>query len=109
MLLRQLHQATSIASKIKNDDKQTHFYTGLSSYNVLTFLLTHLYLIVSNEKSTGSRLTFANELLVCLIKISRGSTNQQIGYLFEIHKTKVTEVFHKWIDVMFQGFQPSIV
>ena len=25
LLLHQLHQATSIASKIKNDDKQTHF------------------------------------------------------------------------------------
>ena len=109
MLLCQLHQATSVASKIKNDDKQTHFYTGLPSHNAFTFLLTHLFPIVSNEKSTGSGLTLANELLVCLIKISRGSTNQQIGYLFEIHETKVTKVFHKWIDAMFQGLQPLIV
>ena len=43
------------------------------------------------------------------IKISRGSTNQQIGYLFESHETKVTKVFHKWIDAMFQGLQPLIV
>ena len=46
---------------------------------------------------------------MCLIKISQGSTNQQTGYLFEIHETKVTKVFHKWIDAMFQGLQPLIV
>ena len=38
LLLHQLHQATSIASKIKTDDRQTHFYTGLPSYNAFTFL-----------------------------------------------------------------------
>ena len=108
LLMRQLHQASSIATKIKNDDKRTHFYTGLPSYNVFTLLLTHLSSLVSNEKSTGSGLTLADELLVCLIKISRASTNQQIGYLFEIHETKVTKVFHKWIDAMFQGLQPLI-
>jgi len=110
LLMRQLHQASSIASKIKNDDNQTHFYTGLPSYNVFTLILTHLSPLVSIEKSTGSGLTLADELLlVCLIKISRASTNQQIGYLFEIHETKVTKVFHKWIDVMFKGLQPLIV
>ena len=80
LMLRQLHQAKSIASKIKNDDKQIHFILDcLLIMHVFTFLLSHVSLIISNEKSTGSRLTLANELLVCLIKISRGSTNKQIG------------------------------
>ena len=75
-----MHQASRIAAKLKNDDKWTHFYMY-----VFGLLLTYLSLLVSNERSTWSGLTLADELLVCLIKISRASTNQQIGYLFEIH------------------------
>lgn len=36
LLIRQLHQASSMALKIKNDDNQTHLFTGLPSYNVFT-------------------------------------------------------------------------
>ena len=109
ILMQQLHQFSSIATKIKNDDKQTHFYTGLPSYDVFVLLLTHLSLLVSKEKSLGSGLTLADELLVTLIKISRASTNEQIGYMFEIHESKVTKIFHRWIDSMFQGLQCLVV
>ena len=74
--MQQLYQFSSIATKIKNDDKQTHFYTGLPSYDVFVLLLTHLSLLVSSEKSLGSGLTMVNKLFVTLIKISRASTNQ---------------------------------
>ena len=42
-LLRDLFQAKSIATKMQNDDKQTHFYTGLPSYNTFTVLLSLLF------------------------------------------------------------------
>ena len=109
LLMRQLHQSSSIAAKIKNDDKQTHFYTGLPSYDVFVLLLTHLSPLVSKEKSLGSGLTLADELLVTLIKISRSFTNEQIGYMLEIHESKVTKIFHRWIDSMFQGLQSLVV
>ena len=109
LLMRQLHQSLSIAAKIKNDDKQTHFYTGLPSYDVFVLLLTHLSPLVSKEKSLGSGLTLADELLVTLIKISRSFTNEQIGYMLEIHESKVTKIFHRWIDSMFQGLQCLVV
>ena len=102
-LIQQLHQFSSIAAKIKNDDKQTRFFTGLPTYDVFVLLLTHLSPLITKEKSLGSGLTLADELLVTLIKISRASTNEQIGYMFEIHESKVTKIFHRWIDSMFQG------
>ena len=108
-LIQQLHQFSSIAAKIKNDDKQTRFYTGLPTYDVFVLLLTHLSPLITKEKSLGSGLTLANELLVTLIKISRASTNEQIGYMFEIHESKVTKIFHRWIDSMFQGLQCLVV
>ena len=109
LLMRQLHQASSMAFKIKNDDKQTHLFTGLPSYNVFALILTYLTPFVTKEKSLGSGLTLDDELLVTLMKISQGFTNQVIGSMFEIHESKVTRIFHRWIDVMFQGLQPLIV
>ena len=109
ILMQQLHQFSSIVAKIKNDHKRTHFYTGLPSYDVFILLLTHLSPLVSKEKSLGSGLTLADELLVTLIKISRAATNEQIGYMFEIHESKVTKIFHRWIDSMFQGLQCLVV
>ena len=106
----QLHQALNIALKIENDDNQTHLFTGLPSYNVFALLLTHLSPLITEEKSLGSKLTLVDELLVTLMKISQAFTNQMmIGSIFEIHETKVSKIFHRWIDVMFQGLQPLIV
>ena len=82
LLMRQLHQASSMALKIKNDDNQTHLFTGLPSYNVFTLIVTHLSPLITKEKRLGSRLTLADELLVTLMKISQGFINQIIGNMF---------------------------
>ena len=109
LLMRQLHQSSSVNLKIKNDDKQTHLFTGLPSYDVFALLLTHLSPLVAEEKSLGTGLTLADELLVTLMKILQAFTNRVIGSIFEIHETKVSRIFHRWVDVMFQGLQPLIV
>ena len=103
LLMRLLHQSSSVALRIKNDDNQTHMFTGLPSYDVFVLLLTHLNPLVAKEKSLGSGLTLVDELLVTLMKISQAFTNRVIGSIFEIHETKVSRIFHRWVDVMFQG------
>ena len=70
-----------------------HFFTGLPSYSVFTVLLTHLSPSVSKEKSFGSGLTLTDEMLIALIKISRGSTNKLFGFLFDVDESKVTKIF----------------
>ena len=57
----------------------------------------------------GSGLTLADEMLIVLMKILRGSTNKLIAFLFDIDESKVTKIFHRWIDIMFQSFQPLVV
>lgn len=109
LLMRQLHRNSSIALKVKNDDNQTHLFTGLPSYDVFALLLSHLSPLTAEEKSLGSGLTLADELLVTLMKISQAFTNQVIGSIFEVHETKVSRIFHRWVDVMFQGLQPLVV
>ena len=109
LLMKQLYQASSIALRIRNNDKKTHFFTGLPSYSVFTVLLTHLSPSVSKEKSLGSGLTLADEMLIVLMKISRGSTNKLIAFLFDVDESKVTKIFHRWIDIMFQSLQPLVM
>ena len=53
-LIQQLHQFSSIAAKIKNDDKQTRFYTGLPTYDVFVLLLTHLSPLITKEGTKGT-------------------------------------------------------
>ena len=48
-------------------------------------------------------------MLIVLMKISRGSTNKLIAFLFDIDESKVTKIFHRWIDIMLQSFQPLVV
>ena len=80
--------------------KKTHFYTGLPSYDAFSVLLSNLSPIVANMGSVGSGLSPGDELLLVLInyKLSRAVTNQDLAYRFNIHLSKVTKVFHQWID-----------
>ena len=47
-------------------------------------------------------------MLIALIKISRGSTNKLIGFLCDL-ESKVTKIFHRWIDTMCQSLQLLVV
>ena len=48
-------------------------------------------------------------MLIVLMKISRGSANKLIAFLFDVDESKVTKNFHRWIDIMFQSLQPLVM
>ena len=50
--------------------------------------------------NVGSGLSMADELVLVLTKLSRAVTNEDLGYRFNVDKTKVTKNFHRWIDVI---------
>ena len=91
---------SSYAGKIANDDKKTHYYTGLPSYNVFDILVSKLTPVVAKTGNVGSGMSPADELLLVLMKLSQGTTNQDLAYRFGIDMSKVTKVFHMWIDVL---------
>ena len=74
-LMRHQYQMSCISLKIQNDDQKTRLFTGLSSYDVFAVLVTHLTPLATKEKSLGSGLSLADELLVTLLKMSQGVTN----------------------------------
>jgi len=106
--MRYQYQMPCIAMKIQSDDQKTHLFTGLPSYAVFAVLVIHLTPLVTEEKSLGSGLSLADELLVTLLKMSQGLTNELIGSIFDIHHTKVSKIFHRWINFIFEGLQPLV-
>ena len=69
------YQMSCVSLKIQNDDQKTRLFTGLPSYAVFAVLVTHLTPLATKEKSLGSGLSLADELLVTLLKMSQGVTN----------------------------------
>jgi len=100
-----MRHMSSIALKIQNDDQKPHLFTGLPSYAVFAVLVTYLTPLAT---SLGSGLSLADDLLLTLLKLSQGLTNEFIGSIFDIHHTKVSKVFHRWINFMFEGLQPLV-
>ena len=95
-----LSKVTSPAARMNADDDQTRFYTGLPSYAVFVSLLSLLSTLVPT-KSTGCGLEASEQFLLVLMKLKLAVQNQDLAYRFGIHISKVSKVFHLWIDVMF--------
>lgn len=95
-----LSKVTSPAARMSSDDDQTRFYTGLPSYAVFVSFLSLLSGLVPT-KSIGCGLEASEQFLLVLIKLKLAVQNQDLAYRFGIHITKVSKVFHLWIDVMF--------
>ena len=91
-------RATRPAEKLQNDDKQVHFYTGLPSYAVFSALLDLLVGVMSKHLSHG--LSVSDQFLLVLMKLRLGIPNQDLAYRFSISPSRVSQLFHEWINVM---------
>lgn len=100
---------SSPVARMTNNDEMTHFFTGLPSYAVFNALLSKLGPLVASLGSVGSGLSIGDEFLLVLSKLARFSTNQDLAYRFNTHVTKVTTIFHRWIDIMAENLKTLIV
>ena len=95
-------RATRPSTKLQDDDKQVHFYTGLPSYSVFVALLHLLVGVMSKHLSHG--LSINDQFLLVLMKLRLAVPNQDLGYRFGISTSRVSQLFHEWIDVMAREF-----
>ena len=63
---------------------------------------------ICEKGSVGSGLSAGDEFLLVLMKLSHFLTNQDLAYRFGTHVTKVSKVFHHWIDLMVIELKPLI-
>lgn len=100
----------SHAQKLENDDKQTQFYTGLAFYALFDSLSNLLSGVFNKNSNVSHRtITIKNQFLLVLMKLKMGVPNKDLAYRFGISPGRVSQLFHKWIDVMSQELKPLII
>ena len=98
--------STSPSRMLENDDKRTHYYTGLPSYSVFATLLELLSQATKPYLHFG--LSPGDQFLMVLIKLRHADPHQHLGYQFGVHITRVSKIFNHWINIMYVELQPLI-
>ena len=96
--LREIQNFKSPAAIMQGDNDQTRFYTGLPSFAVFASL-SDLFSGLISPGITGCGLSNSDQLLLVLMKLRLAIPNQDLAYRFRIHVTKVSKIFHTWIDM----------
>ena len=98
----------SPSDMLRDDDCQTHFYTGLLSYSQFKSLLG-LFTPVFPNTSTTDSLSLCDQFLLVLMKTRLAIPHEDLSYRFRITISTVSKVFHRWIDVMARELKRLIV
>ncbi|XP_065892096.1 uncharacterized protein [Dysidea avara] len=109
MVKEELQTASVLLSpslRMKDDDEQTYFYSGLPSYSAFTTLLALLSTVLPPYEHRG--ISHSDQLLMVLMKLRRATTNQDLAYRFRIDVTRVSKIFHLWIDTMAFQLKPLV-
>ena len=96
-----LKEATlSPTAKLMNDNEQTHYFTGLSSYALFESLSNLLTSAFKKINSNHGNLSSKDNLLLVLTKLRTAVPNKELSYRFGISTGRVSQIFHEWIDIM---------
>ena len=85
----------------QDNDNATKFYTGLPSWNLFQFLLNFLVDKYPSVKPSQAKLSPADGLLMVLMRLRLNLHVEDISYRFGIALSSVSDIFQKWINVMF--------
>ena len=94
---------------IKDDDKATCFYTGISRYAQFICLFNLLVPVIPKKDFTKSDLSLCDEFFGFLLKLHLGVPYLDIAYCLNVSEATVQKFFMKWLDVASQELQCLIV
>lgn len=96
----------SPSKRLAGDDEQTNYFTGLPSYKVFELLVNKFTQISPTYSRYG--LSAADQILLVLMKLRRATPHKHLGYQFGIHVSRVSKIFHHWIDIMSRELQQLV-
>ena len=89
---------------MKQSDSELKFYTGISNAKLFYYcfeLITKGQLTLHNQ----SALCLEDQVLLVLIRLRLGLSEQLLAYLFNINITTVSRIFLRWIPTMYRKFK----
>ncbi|KAL0879277.1 hypothetical protein ABMA27_003057 [Loxostege sticticalis] len=84
-----------------NDNETVNYYTGLESYSKFTLVLSTLMPMANDLKYRWTRvvgLSLEDQFLMLLIKLRRNKPDFEIGKIFGVSRTVVSNVIITWIN-----------
>lgn len=85
---------------LQGDDKKTCFYTGLSTHKLFMCVYELLEPLMIEKNPRLSRSELLDEFLLVLMKLRLGIPHKDLARRFKKRENAVSEIFHKWIDVL---------
>ena len=89
---------------IRDCDKRTKFFTGLTTF----LLFTTVFEFVAPQVQKVGRITLMDEFLMVLMKLRLSLLNEDLSYRFGVSVSTVSRIFHKWLEVMYIRLKPCI-
>ena len=89
------------------DDHKIHFFTGLP--NLQIFMLVFSFVSPGVPQTAKQSLSETQRLLLTLMKLRLNLSEELLGYMFNIHQSTVSRIFHLWVDVMASRLGPLIL
>ena len=93
-------------SVIKENDKATKFYTGLGSWSLFQHVLSLVKVTFPTSKpNRATKMLPADCFLLVLMRLRLNLLVEDLSYRFNISLPKVSQIFQKWINMMFISLQ----
>ena len=89
---------------IRDCDKRTKFFTGLTTF----FLFTTVFEFVAPQVHRLGKLTLMDEFLMVIMKLRLSLLNEDLSYKFGVSVSAVSRIFHKWLEVVYIRLKPCI-
>ena len=86
---------------IRDDDKRTKFYTGLTTFYLFQTVFDFVYPLVQMLQKMPGKLSLVDGFLMVLMQLRLGLLNEDLGYRFGVSNSTVSRILHKWLDSMY--------
>ena len=87
---------------LRLNDQKIRFYTGLPSFIVLETVLKFM------SSQYHSTLSSFEEFMVTLMKLCLSLFDQDLAFRFGVHQSTISQIFRRWIDIMYVKLKPLI-
>ena len=89
----------------KDNDEKVLFYTGLSTWE----LLTKLFVYIKPYLKQHSVLTPFQQLVATLMRLRLNLSGQDLGYRFKVHPSTISRTFEFVVGLLYTKLKPLII